>query len=196
MSTPKTLTDEQCQALIEQLQKDYSTESQYVKATRNSCIAVVLLEAGIRVGELCGLRINDLWFSDQPVRCLVVRKEIAKNNKERLIPISLRLNVAIKTMNELLWSPVSASPCSFAFFARPDCGPLTTRSVERFISSAGNKAFNQNVTPHMLRHTFATRLMRKTNARNVQELLGHESLQSTQIYMHPNMDDLIEAINS
>jgi integrase len=195
MSIPKTLTADQCQSFIEELMPYTGTDKQQMKATRNSSIAIVLLETGIRVGELCGLRVEDLWFSGMPVDNLIVRKEIAKNKKERQIPISRKLAEVIKLLESTLWTSGAALPGDFAFFARTPAKPLTTRTIERFILAAGKSAFNLEVTPHMLRHTFGSRMMRKTNARVVQALLGHASLSSTQIYMHPNSEDLKNAIN-
>jgi len=195
MSIPKTLTPDQCRSLLVELMRDHTTENQMSKALRNNAMAIVMLETGIRVGELCGLRVDDLWFAGQPVTNLVVRKDIAKNKKERQIPISMTLCETLKHINEVLWSLNNAVSSSYAFFAHDPSKPLTTRSVERIILKAGMKAFNIEVTPHMLRHTFGSRMMRKTNARVVQALLGHSSLQSTQIYMHPNSEDLQKAID-
>jgi integrase/recombinase XerC len=195
MSPPKTLTDDQCQALIEQLLDNHSTAKQQIKANRNASIAITMLETGVRVAELCGLRIDDLWFAGLPVETLIVRKEIAKNKKERQVPISGKLAETIRFLHEVFWLPKSATSNHYAFFASSPGTRLTTRTVERIILAAGRKALNVTVTPHMLRHTFGSRLMRKANARVVQALLGHSSLQSTQIYMHPNSEDLNQAIN-
>ena len=195
MSIPKTLTPDQCQALIENLMENHGTKKQLVKATRNGSMAIVMLETGIRVAELCGLRIDDLWFAGQPVDFLIVRAEIAKNKKERQIPISVKLSATISLMEEMLWSPKEATAASYAFFSTRPAAPLSTRSVERVILKAGKAAFNLNVTPHTLRHTFGSRMMRKTNSRIVQALMGHDSLTSTQIYMHPNSEDLKKAID-
>jgi site-specific recombinase XerD len=194
-AAPKTLTDDQCSALVKELFDNHATQKQQVKADRNAAIAITMLETGVRVAELCGLRIDDLWFADKPVATLVVRKEIAKNKVERYVPISHKLAETILLMHETLWLPKNATTWHFAFFSSNPGIRLTTRTVERIILSAGRKALNVDVTPHMLRHTFGSRLMRKTNARCVQALLGHSSLQSTQIYMHPNSEDLNKAIN-
>ncbi len=196
MSIPKTLTADQCESLLEELRGNQGTAKQLSRGIRNFSMGIVMLETGIRVGELCGLRIEDLWYANQPVENLVVRKEIAKNKQERQIPISVKLRDAILLMSSMIWSTQKASAMNFAFFSLAPSIPLSTRSVERFILDAGKSAFNLEVTPHWLRHTFGSRMMRKTNARVVQALLGHESLQSTQIYMHPNQDDLSKAINS
>lgn len=195
MRQPKTLTTDQCHSLLKELADNHGTHKQQIKAYRNEFMAIVMLETGIRVGELCGLRIDDLWYAEQPVSTLVVRKEIAKNHNERHIPISRSLAETIKMMVSTLWYVKNSNPASYAFFVRDPSKPVTTRSVERIILNAGRKALNMDVTPHMLRHTFGSIMMRKTNARVVQALLGHSSLQSTQIYMHPNSQDLRKAID-
>jgi len=74
--------------------------------------------------------------------------------------------------------------------------PITTRQVERIIKHAAIASIGRPANPHMLRHTFATKLMRITNVRVVQELLGHRNLSSTQIYTHPNQDDFAAAIRN
>lgn len=83
----------------------------------------------------------------------------------------------------------------FVFSSRISRSPISTRQVHRIVNFAFLKAIGKVVHPHMLRHTFATRLMRVTNSRIVQELLGHKKLTSTQIYTHPNSDDLKKAID-
>ena len=196
MSTPKTLTADQCQSLLDCFTVNQGTLKQKRRGFRNFAMATLMLETGVRVGELCGLLISDLWYSCEPVENLVVRKEIAKNNQERQIPISHKLAETLKITYSMFWSNVSASCPSFAFYSRWPNVALTTRTVERIILAAGREALNLEVTPHMLRHTFASRMMRKTNSRIVQALLGHSNLQSTQIYMHPNAEDLKKAINS
>jgi integrase/recombinase XerD len=196
MSIPKTLTPDQCESLLEELRVSQGTEKQLVRGIRNFSMGIVMLESGVRVAELCSLRVDDLWFADQPVSNLVVRKEIAKNKKERQIPISVTLRDAILLLDSMIWSTAKATYGCYAFFARAPHIPLSTRSVERVILWAGQASLNIDVTPHMLRHTFGSRMMRKTNARVVQALLGHSSLQSTQIYMHPNSEDLKKAIDS
>ncbi|KKN16762.1 hypothetical protein LCGC14_0972570 [marine sediment metagenome] len=196
MSIPKTLTPDQCEHLLEELRGGQGTEKKKLRGLRNHSMAVIMLETGIRVGELCGLIISDLWFQGQPVQYLVVRGEIAKNKQERHIPISSKLCETIKDMRWSLWPNSRLGSNMFAFKASDPYTPLSTRTVERFILEAGLSAFNMEVTPHTLRHTFGSRMMRKTNARIVQALLGHSSLQSTQIYMHPNSEDLRKAIDS
>lgn len=195
MRAPKTLSSEQCEILIDALSAKEGTAKQLYRGFRNKTLAIVMLESGLRVGELCQLRIDDLWFAGQPVDCLVVRRQIAKNKKERQIPVSHRLCEALKVMHSTIWSGISEKNGCYSFFSTDPLKPLTPRTVERIIGDAGIESLNRDVTPHMLRHTFASRLMKKTSSRVVQALLGHESLQSTQIYMHPDLEDLKKAIS-
>ncbi|MBA7615634.1 Tyrosine recombinase XerC [subsurface metagenome] len=81
-----------------------------------------------------------------------------------------------------------------AFTSGRGVNSLTRRQVYKIISSAAIAALGRSVNPHVLRHTFASKLMRVTNMRTVQELLGHSNITSTQIYTHPNETDKHEAI--
>jgi len=94
------------------------------------------------------------------------------------------------------WSIFASSVDHPAFYSVQPGQPLSERHVQRIISSASVKAFGRSINPHVLRHTFGTRLMRVTDMRTVQELLGHKSLASTQIYTHPNEQDKHKAIQN
>jgi integrase/recombinase XerD len=194
MSTPKTLTTDECHRLLNALQITDGTPKQVRRGIRNYTLALVMLDAGLRVSETIGLEVRDLIFNNAAVTSLIVRPEIAKNNHERTIPISARLSEAITQTNVSHWSGGPANTQHKAFASGRGDKSLTRRQVYKIISSAAMAAIGRSVNPHVLRHTFASRLMRVTNARTVQELLGHSSITSTQIYMHPNNDDLKSAI--
>ncbi len=194
--TPQTLTTEDIDKLLIMLQSDHHTTRQRSKCIRNYCMAVLMLDAGLRVGEVVQLCIASLYFLNEPVNQLVVNDLIAKNHKERTIPLSKRIRQAIECMQVNVWSDTGKVGCDYAFTSHPRFGLLTTRQVERIIRVAAMKSLGRPVHPHVLRHTFASRLMRTTNARIVQELLGHTHLSTTQIYTHPNQDDLKKAIGS
>jgi len=159
-------------------------------------MALLMLDAGLRVGELVNLRQSNLSFASLPAESVVITAEIAKNNTERTVPLSHRCIVAIQVMIEYWWSIAERSYEVYAFYRTDPFQPMTTRQVERIINNAAMKAFNRPVHPHVLRHTFATRLMKRTNARIVQQLLGHKRLTSTQVYTHPDQEDLKKAIDS
>lgn len=192
---PQSLTDEQESKLLLQLTFDSETRKQHTRMVRNLTMANVMLEAGLRVNELVKLNIGDLFFATQPVSTIVVRPEIAKGGRQRKIPVSPRLTLMLAQMDQEVWQVDDTLHADFAFYLKDPKQPLTTRSVERVIKEAGLAAFGTTVTPHMLRHTFATRVLAKSNMRVVQELLGHASILTTQRYCHPNGQQLVDAIN-
>lgn len=192
----RSLTSQQAEELLQYLMNDSAQIGGFRSKHRNYTMALLMLDAGLRVGELVKLTMFDLWHISEPVKSLEIRAEIAKTKRPRSIPMSMRLRVAIATMKGDIWKGWYGTPEYFAFYAgRPEKG-LSIRQAQRIIYSAGLKALHLTVCPHMLRHTFATRIMKKCSIRVVQELLGHSSLTSTQIYTHPNNLDCEKAIAS
>ncbi len=196
METPKTLTTDECKKLLTQLQLPCETDKQRSKGIRNHTITLLMLDAGLRVGEVVKLQSRHLYFNCQPVTSIIISAEIAKNKTERIIPVSQRLSNALKNHAQCNGAFDNLFYDKFVFYHGDPQLPLTTRQVERIIRAAAMKALGRPVHPHILRHTFASRLMRKVNIRVVQELLGHKSLTSTQIYTHPNQEDLKNAIDN
>jgi len=193
---PKTLTAEQCQLLLDELRITDGTPKQVRRGIRNYTLALVMLDAGLRVSEVAGLNVTDLIFNNAPVTSLLVRPEIAKNHKERSVPVSTRLSEAISQMFMAYWSDHYKNGQHKAFTSGRSEKSLTRRQVHKIISSTAIAALGRSVHPHILRHTFASKLMRVTNMRTVQELLGHSNIASTQIYTHPNEQDKHQAIEN
>jgi len=195
MSTaPQTLTDDDVSKLLIVLLSGFGTEQRKKRSVRNYTMALLMLDAGLRVGEVVQIHAVDLWFNNAPVTSVVIPAKIAKNNQSRQIPVSSRLSKALNEMNECYWSERFEIGAVYAFYNLSDASPLTTRQVERIIRAASLIALGRPIHPHVLRHTFASNLMRITNIRTVQELLGHKHLTSTQVYTHPNENDKIKAI--
>jgi len=166
------------------------------KQLRNVTAYLLMLDAGLRVGEVVRLTWPDVIYANAPVLTLDLPAAAAKGKHPRSVPLSVRLQQAIlryysqtpqrpptNTINPLIPSNLHA-------------GAITTRSLERIIESAAMTSLGFPVHPHMLRHTFATRIMKVTNMPTVQALLGHRHLSSTQIYTHPNSDDKRNAIDN
>jgi integrase/recombinase XerC len=162
----------------------------------HKAILILLADTGLRVAEFCQLRVSDLWILGEPVNCLEVRSAIAKNHKPRSIPLTARATAAIHDLQNCFWPNTMTPPDNFAIHPRRQNTPISTRQVQRLCSYYGRTLLHTTLTPHMLRHTFATRLMRQVSMRVVQQLLGHSSLQATQIYTHPSTQDLQSAINA
>jgi integrase/recombinase XerC len=158
---------------------------------RDLAIIEVLYSCGIRVAELAGLNINDIDFSG----CLI--KVLGKGNKERLVPIGKK---ALEALRNYLDAVVSLrkktqdlSAKAVPVFINNRGGRLTTRSVGSIIKKyALACGLITDISPHSLRHTFATHLLDGgADLRSVQEMLGHMSLSTTQKYTHVSMDRLM-----
>jgi integrase/recombinase XerC len=139
---------------------------------RDRAILEVMYAAGLRVSELCGLNDADV---DLDARTMLVR---GKGRRERLTPLG---TCAVKAIREYVVGR-RREPGETALFVNKHGRRLTTRSVARML---GKYRPDARTTPHTLRHSFATHLLDGgADIRSVQELLGHKSLTSTQIYTH------------
>lgn len=193
-TTPKTLSITECHQLLDALLVKKGTEKQFRKAIRNYTIALLMLDAGLRVGEVVKVKIISLWVYGQATTNLYIPPWDAKNKQERTIPLSERIRNAVRQLHECFWSAFSDDEQNYAFYQTEPTKPVTTRQVERIIRKAALKSIGRPIHPHILRHTFASRLMKKIDMRTVQEMLGHSQMSSTQIYTHPNLDDAKKAI--
>ncbi len=146
---------------------------------RDRAIMELLYSCGLRASELVGLNLEDIDFNREEVR---VR---GKGRKERIIPLGRVAKTAIiKYLAERNELKNSASPP--ALFLNHRGGRLTTRSLQRIVNKYLKKMADASGTnPHIMRHTFATHLLENgADLRAVQELLGHSSLSTVQIYTH------------
>ena len=161
---------------------------------RDRAILELLYSTGMRVSELVTRDIADLDFAEE------VLKVRGKGRKERLVPVGRPALEAVRgwlSQRDMLLAeraarnrPVDRAP----LFLNGRGGRLTSRSVERLVRFYGERAgISQIVTPHALRHSFATHLLEMgADLRSVQELLGHASLSTTQRYTHLTLDHLSE----
>jgi integrase/recombinase XerC len=161
-------------------------------ALRDRAILEMLYSTGVRVAELVGLDLSRLDLVEESVRV------IGKGNKERLVPVGSPAVEAIRVylpQRQLLSGNRGRRGRveeKAALFLNSRGQRLTARSVERLVCDYALRAGIVNrVTPHALRHSFATHLLEMgADLRVVQELLGHASLSTTQRYTHLNMDHL------
>lgn len=192
----KTLNNGQVDRLLEQLAKGPDTGRRKLLTYRDYCMTLFMVDAGLRVGELVRLRQGDIYYAGECVEQLTVRAEIAKGKHERTIPMSPRLTSACQWMHKKVWPQTTDAPKHYAFYNWEPHQYITERQVERIIKGAGCAIGASWLTPHVLRHTFATRVLKKSNIRVAQQLLGHKSITSTQIYTHPDQDDRTNAIRA
>lgn len=160
---------------------------------RNRAILETLYSCGLRVSELINLRISYIYFKERFVRV------IGKGDKERLVPISSRAIAEIQSYLQEYRSHLDIKKGHEDYLFLNRRGKQLTRVmiftiVKRLAEIAGIK---KNVSPHTFRHSFATHLVEGgANLRAVQDMLGHESILTTEIYTHLNQDYLKETIFS
>jgi len=190
------LTPEECNKLLDWIALGRKRYLNTKTNIRDTLITLLMLDAGLRVGEVVQLKVHDLYFGGHPVQTLIVQAAIAKRGVERTVPMTERLIRFVSAAYNHFYYWRTARCTDFAFCRKQFEKHLSVRMVQMMIKSASYHALDRKIHPHILRHTFATRLMQKTNIRVVQQLLGHASISSTQIYTHPNSIDLAEAIKS
>jgi integrase/recombinase XerC len=157
---------------------------------RNRAMFEMLYSTGIRVSELAGMNVRDV---DSEGALVMVR---GKGNKERLVPVGGKALKALESYRRQLELERGLSAdVDGPMFLNNNGGRLTARSMARILDQEARKCgIEFPVSPHALRHSFATHMLDAgADLRVVQELLGHESLSTTQKYTHVSIDKLMEA---
>ena len=155
-------------------------------AARDRAMLELLYATGLRVAELAALDLDVVDLGEGMVR---VR---GKGNKERLVPMGTPAVAAIEAYLPQRAVLLRSGRAEKALFLNSRGGRITTRSIERLVKMYAERAgIAARVSPHALRHSFATHLLEMgADLRVVQELLGHASLSTTQRYTHLNLDHL------
>ncbi len=184
---PEVLSIEEIDALIDAI--DLSTNEGH----RNKAILETLYSCGLRVSELVNLRFEDLFFDEGFIRV------IGKGDKQRLVPVSGTVEKEINIYNEGYRVHQNIKPGNEGFVFLNRRGAKLTRVmiftiIKRLAEKTGLK---KNISPHTFRHSFATHMLEGgANLRAIQEMLGHESITTTEIYTHLDQNFLKEAIIS
>jgi len=173
-SLPEFLTLEEVERLLRQ--PDMSTPI----GLRDRALIELLYSAGLRVSELCGIRVEDLQMDAGFLRC------VGKGNKERLVPVGKQaLSILQKYLREARPQLLRGGSSPYLFLNQRG-RKLDRIAFWKLLGIYGRKAgLRKALTPHMLRHTFATHLLdRGADLRSVQMMLGHSDISTTQIYTH------------
>ena len=178
---PDTLSVDEIDRLIRSI--DAST----TKGLRDQAILEVLYSCGLRVSELCDLRLGDLFFGEGYIRV------IGKGNKQRLVPVSGMARDRIQLYMEVR---NKAHRKEEILFLNNRGKKLTRVMIFTIIKQAAQRAgIDKKISPHTFRHSFATHLLEGgANIRQVQELLGHENILTTEIYTHLDKSHLRQTL--
>jgi len=158
---------------------------------RDEALLEVIYGAGLRVSEACNLDLGDLTTDDARAE-VTVRQ--GKGRKDRIVPIGRKATAAVSAYlrHRATWMAQAPRGDAHALFVTPRGRRLDPRSVRRLLSKREVATGVRQVSPHALRHSFATHLLGEgADLRAIQELLGHASLQTTQRYAHVNIDHLM-----
>jgi len=149
---------------------------------RNLAMFETFYSTGMRVSEIHGLDMNDVDFENQMIRVF------GKGSKERVVPVGKRALDAMGLYRAALDENVEP------VFVNKNYARLTSRSIRRILDKLVKECgLNVPVSPHTLRHSFATHMLDSgADLRGIQEILGHASLSTTQIYTHVSMDRLMQ----
>ena len=181
---PKTIPLYLIESLLTSMYKQHSlatTEYQKAKTLRDIAVIEILFATGIRISELCSLEARNINLHDKTILIF------GKNSKERIIQIGN--DDVIHILKEYQKTFQKYIEINNFFFTNKTGNPLSDQSVRRMIRKYSTMAaIDLHITPHMFRHTFATSLLEaEVDIRYIQEMLGHSSINITEIYTHVNM---------
>ena len=179
-SLPKYLTESEVESLL--AQPDLETPA----GLRDKAMLELLYATGLRVSELIGLRAGDVDTSLGVVRCQ------GKGNKERLVPVGKSALRAVEVYLQRARGALVKRYATDALFVNQHGRPLSRVGFWKIIAAYGRRAgITTRLTPHLIRHSFATHLLeRGADLRSIQLMLGHSDISTTQIYTHVVKDRL------
>ena len=183
---PEVLTELE----IEKLIKSFDIKKNF--GQRNRTIIEVLYGTGIRVSELVNLKLSNIFFKENII------KIIGKGNKERFVPLGDIASNEIKKYLKIRDNSIIDSKFSDIVFLNRYGRGLTRSMIFKIISDSYKRiGLNKKISPHTLRHSFATHLLENgADLRTIQLILGHESITTTEIYTHLDTNHLDEVLKN
>lgn len=185
LKLPDTLTEDEINSLITAI--DLSKAN----GERNRCILETMYSCGLRVSELITLKISDLFFDEGLIRV------IGKGNKQRFIPIHYKAQKMISLyINQTRCMIKPAKGHDDILFLNRRGKSLTRQMIFIILKDLGNLIdLQKKISPHTLRHSFATHLLKNgADLRAIQQMLGHESITTTEVYVHLDKSYLKEVV--
>lgn len=180
------MTENQYNGLIEQLGRGIM---------RDQCIILFMLQCGLRNGEVRNLTWGDVCINHEIFFNIEVLNGHSTVKSKRYVTLTALLRGKLGEHRTQCAKVMALdNPSLPVFTTLKGKGKMSARDIQRVAKKHTKAWLGIAFHPHSLRHTFATRLMRHTSIRVVQELLGHKSLQSTQIYTHPSAEDKNKAV--
>ena len=185
--TPEILLDSEIDLLLDEAMKS---------CFRDYTLIFFTLNTGLRNSEVIGLNISNVYIFNEVPKVLELPATISKGKKPRIIPLNtdIRSILDVYIENEFSSGKITDENCPL-FRTKYTNIRLCSRDFQQILEKHARNSIKRRCYPHMLRHTFATKLLRQSNIKIVQDILGHSCIQSTQIYLHPSSSDKIDAVN-
>jgi integrase/recombinase XerD len=183
---PDTISTEEIDLIISQI------DLSHPQGQRNKALLETLYSCGLRVTELITLQLSDLFFDEGFIRV------IGKGNKQRFVPINLQTQKFILIyVNQIRTHIVAQKGYEDTVFLNRRGKQLTRNMIFIIIKDLTQKAgIKKKISPHTFRHSFATHLLENgADLRAIQQMLGHESITTTEIYMHVDRSFLKDVMN-
>lgn len=187
---PDVLTESEVENVLNFVRESSAGKNGHKKKKnlRTTCIIEILYATGMRVSELTTLRVSDLRLQRRILNVL------GKGDKQRIVPITVRTANIIKE-----WKEYVPESSDYLFPSYGMSGHITRDSINKLLAdiSLETNIDRKRLTPHKLRHAFATHIMnRGADIRVVQELLGHSSISTTEIYTHILESRMVESLKN
>jgi len=154
---------------------------------RDQGMVLLMVQAGLREGEVCSLDVSDVSLGERKGKVVV---RLGKRGKRREVPLGNEARRAVTLWLEMRGGAGEEEP----LFGGKSSERLTTRTVQRRVKEIGRLAGITDLTPHMLRHTFAKRLLDVSQLTVVQSLMGHARISTTARYVMPGWEDMEAAV--
>lgn len=194
-SVINNVTCKQPEILLFEEEQDFKTEASH-SGIRNYTMIILALGTGLRNDELINLTVEMIKPYDDITKILYLSGTIAKGGVPRDIPLNPDLRSDLwRFLTWKLNNKEPSHPADYLFISKYTHNRLSSRDFQRIVQAISIKSISRKIHPHVLRHTFATKLLTVSNLRIVQKVLGHKNISTTQIYTHPSNNELSEAIN-
>jgi integrase/recombinase XerC len=179
---PKFLTETEAEKLMEAQAGPHFT-------ARNKAILELIYSSGLRRSEITGLNIGDINFTEG------YAKVLGKGGKERLVPVT---DIALESLSNYLATRADGNNINAPLFLSSRALRLSGEGLAQLIKKSALKSnLTRKITPHSLRHSFATHLLNNgCDLKTLQEMLGHKSLSATQVYTHVSLERLKKVYDS
>ncbi len=178
---PVVLNEDEIQKLL-----NYFDENDPI-SLRNKCMIEVLYASGLRVSEMCSLTFKDINLKKRLIKC------IGKGNKERIIPINKECCVLLQTYLDKKRSQIYKKESPYLFINKKGEAIHRDTFYHMLKKTAKQAGITKEISPHTLRHTFATHMLNhNADLRSIQEMLGHSDISTTTIYTHVSHSKLMD----